>query len=84
MTAKLTKPLPKSHTYAKALRDGQIAIITEGDWEGDIIQRSRQDLVTIGRRNDIVHGYYDNADRHAGFRCRILQDGETITITNNQ
>ncbi len=68
---------------AKDLKDGQLAVIV-GDYsnfKGRIIQRFGNDLVSIGL--PIGDGWSNRADA-VTLEVRVLQDGEILTIFNNE
>lgn len=70
----------------RELKDGQIGVITGcpssgRDFAGDIIQRHEQYLISIGRSSEYSWNHIPTSD---DFRVRILGEGETLVITNNQ
>lgn len=71
----------KNRVLARDLRDGQIAIIIEdGDYNGRIVQRFGNDMVTIG----LTHGNHWTQVEDNTLEVRILEDGELIRIKDNK
>ena len=71
----------KNRVLAKDLKDGQIAIITEDCiYNGRIIQRFGDDLITIGLPSG---SHWENIER-VTLEVRILEDGDLIKIKDNK
>ena len=68
---------------AKDLKDGQLAVIVEdySNYKGRIIQKYGDSLVTIGLPTG--NGWHDGANT-VTLEVRVLQDGETLTVLNNE
>ena len=70
-----------NRVLAKDLKDGQIAIITEDcRYNGRIVQRFGNDMVTIGLPNG---NHWTNVEG-VTLEVRILEDGELIKIKDNK
>ena len=70
------------------MRDGQIGVITQwpiGDYVGRIVMRSCNDLITIGKpgRQNWT-SYFSNPHDNHNTRVRILTNGETLIIEDNE
>ena len=68
---------------AKDLKDGQLAIITEdvSDYKGRIIQKHGDSIIAIG----VPYGYsWSGGANRLSLEVRILEEGETLTVTNNE
>jgi hypothetical protein len=68
---------------AKDLKDGQLAVIVESysNYKGRIVQKYGDDLVTIG----LPTGHeWTNGANVVTLAVRVLQDGETLTVLNNE
>jgi hypothetical protein len=78
---KLSKENKKT-VMAKNLKSGQLAVITEDfrDYKGRIIQKYGEDLVAIGMPTD--NGWSGGANV-VSLEVRILEEGEILTVTNN-
>jgi len=68
------------------LKDGQIAVITEWgndnhEYDGQIVQRWNDNLIQIGEDSGESWTSLPNSD---DCRVRVLEDGETLVIKNNQ
>ncbi len=71
----------KNRVLARDLRDGQIAIIIEDCiYNGRIIQRFGDDLITIG----LPSGSHWTNVEGVTLEVRILEDGELIRIKDNK
>jgi erythromycin esterase-like protein len=68
---------------AKDLKDGQLAVIVEdySNYKGRIVQKYGDDLVSIGL--PAGSGWSCRADE-VTLEVRVLQDGETLTVLNNE
>ena len=68
---------------AKDLKDGQLAVIVEdfANYKGRIIQKYGDSLVSIGLPTG--EGWTNGA-AVVTLKVRVLQDGETLTIINNE
>ena len=68
---------------AKDLKDGQLAVIVEdfSNYKGRIIQKYGDSLVSIGLSTG--EGWTNRA-AVVTLKVRVLQDGETLTIFNNE
>jgi hypothetical protein len=68
---------------AKDLKDGQLAVIVESysNYKGRIVQKYGDDLVAIGLPTD--NGWTNGANV-VTLAVRVLRDGETLTIINNE
>jgi hypothetical protein len=78
---KLSKENKKT-VMAKDLKSGQLAVIIEefSDYKGRIIQKYGEDLVAIGMPTG--NGWSGGANR-VSLEVRILEEGEILTVTNN-
>lgn len=70
------------------LKDGQIAIIVKWsnpEYNGRIVQRYNNDLITLGRPlgNCWINYFKDNISGSSS-RVRILKNGELIKVMDNQ
>jgi hypothetical protein len=70
----------------RELKDGQIAVITEWcndnhEYDGQIVQRWNDNLIHIGEGSGESWTSLPNSDE---CRVRVLADGETLVIKNNQ
>jgi hypothetical protein len=67
---------------AKDLKDGQLAVIVEdySNYKGRIVQKYGDNLVSIGLPTG--NGWQEWAT--VILEVRVLQDGETLTIFNNE
>jgi hypothetical protein len=67
---------------AKDLKDGQLAVIVEdySNYKGRIVQKYGDNLVSIGLPTG--SGWQEWAT--VTLEVRVLQDGETLTIFNNE
>jgi len=68
---------------AKDLKDGQLAVIVEeySNYKGRIVQKYDNHLVSIGLPTG--NGWHAGADV-VTLEVRVLQDGETLTVLNNE
>jgi hypothetical protein len=66
---------------AKDLKDGQLAIIVESysNYKGRIVQKHGDNLVAIGLSTG---NGWSNANS-VTLSVRVLEDGETLTVINN-
>ena len=73
----------KKVVMAKDLKPGQLAVIIEdfNDYKGRIVQKFHNDLVSIGLESG--NGWVGGANT-VSLKVRILEEGETLIITNNQ
>ena len=70
-----------NRVLARDLKNGQIAVIIEdGSYNGRIVQRFGDDMVSIG----LPHGNHWTQVEHNTLEVRILEDGELIKIINNK
>lgn len=82
----LTKNKPDTHVFD--LKDGQVAVITKWGcgYEGRVIQRYGNHLIVLGKPNgdgwDNIFGKPRESAKDC--RVRILEDGETLVVQNNQ
>lgn len=78
---KLTQEYQKT-ILAKNLKDGQLAVITDdvSNYKGRIVQKHGDDLVAIGLSTG---NGWSNAN-NVTLSVRILEDGELLTVTNNE
>ena len=67
---------------AKNLKDGQLAVITDdvSNYKGRIVQKHGNNLVAIGMATG---NGWSNANS-VTLSVRILEDGELLTVTNNE
>lgn len=68
---------------AKDLKSGQLAVITEdfSDYKGRIVQKHGDHLIAIG----LPPGCSWSAGAETvSLEVRILEEGETLTVTNNE
>lgn len=67
---------------AKDLKGGQLAVITEdySNYKGTIIQKYGNSIVAIGMTTG--DGWSGGANT-LSLEVRILEEGETLTVTNN-
>lgn len=73
----------KSETIpAYQMKDGQIGAIADGHLAGRIVQRYDDKLIAIGEDSGQA---YPNAisSKSEEFKVRLLEEGETICVTNN-
>lgn len=68
---------------AKDLKDGQLAVIIEdySNYRGRIIQKYGDDLISIGMATG--NGWSGGANV-VSLAVRVLEDGELLTVTNNE
>jgi hypothetical protein len=68
---------------AKDLKDGQLAVIVESysNYKGRIVQKYGDDLVAIGLPTG--NGWTNGANV-VTLAVRVLQDGEILTVLNNE
>jgi hypothetical protein len=64
------------------LKDGQIAVIVEDfhNYKGRIVQRYRNDAIALGMA--CGNGWTEIESNT--LKVRVLEDGEMLTISNNQ
>ncbi len=88
MSAKLINNNSKTCVHPCELRDGQIAEIIKWDshiqYIGTIVQRYREDLVSIGKKSG--DSWFDIASlkTNSTLLVRVLPDGSKLEINNNQ
>jgi hypothetical protein len=63
------------------LKSGQLAIVVEGEYKGRIVQKYYNSIVSIGLSSG--SGWSGSADSLL-LKVRILEEGETLTVTNNE
>lgn len=63
-----------------ALEDGQIAMIISGAHTGEVVQRYGDSCVVIGKG----YGQGWTGCNNNSIRVRVLEEGETIKILNNE
>jgi hypothetical protein len=73
----------KKVVMAKDLKPGQLAIIIEdyADYQGRIIQKYGNSIIAIGLPTGC--SWSGGADT-VSLEVRILEEGETLTVTNNE
>lgn len=65
--------------YASDLKDGQVAIVLDENYAGDIVQRYGNHLVTLGKpKGQGRSGFFDNDI--PCLECRLLEPGELLEI----
>jgi len=72
----------KGATLAKDLKDGQLAVVIENfnNYKGRIVQKYGDDLVAIGMPTG--NSWTEGANV-VTLLVRILEEGEILTVTNN-
>ena len=74
MGAKLTQDIPGGIKMIDMPPD-RVAVVTSGVYAGSLVQKRDKDIVIIGHDNGWTHPYGGDT------RVRLLEPGETITIT---
>jgi hypothetical protein len=80
---KLNETKSKEKLLMRDLKDGQIAIVVDDnypDYKGRIVQRYKDYGVPIGKRGG--HGW--TSVNNNTLKVRLLKDGETLTIFDNE
>ena len=80
---RLKEELVPARTVAKDLRDGQLAVVIDNEYngyKGRIIQKFGDDLVTIGMSTG--NGWRGGANINT-LEVRVLKDGEVLIVSNN-
>lgn len=79
---KLKEEYPNT-IMAKDLKDGQLAVITEtySNYNGRIVQKYGDDLVAIGLPTG---NGWSNGANVVTLTVRVLEDGEILTVINNE
>ena len=72
--------LNKTEKTIGTLEDGQIAVIIDDRHFGEIVQRYGNNCVAIGKKYG--HGWSSCVGN--SIRVRVLEEGETIKILNNE
>lgn len=69
-------------TKAKDLKPGQLAVITEDfyDYKGRIVQKYGDNLIAIGLPTGCS---WSGGANTVSLEVRILEEGETLTVTGN-
>jgi hypothetical protein len=90
MAIKLTKTPDTKIINVRQMLDGQIGEIVNWapygpDYIGAIVQRYGNILITIGKSvGDGWSSLFNTPEDKRGCLVRILDEGETLTITNNK
>ena len=72
--------LNKTEKTIGTLEDGQIAVIIDDRHFGEIVQRYGDNCVAIGKK----YGQGWSSCNNNSLRVRVLEEGETIKILNNE
>jgi hypothetical protein len=79
---KLKNEAPVKTIKMNELKDGQIAVIVEDfhNYKGRIVQRYEDDAVTLGMPSG--NGWTNVGE--VTLKVRVLEEGETLVISNNK
>ena len=79
---KLNDEQTQKTIHMSDLRDGQVAVIVDDrhGYTGRIVQRHGDAAITIGMKQGNCWSSIENVS----LLVRVLEDGETLTITNNK
>lgn len=80
MSAKLVRSKDDGQIQMRDLKDGQVAIITDNNYNGRIVQRYKDYCVAIG----MPEGNSFSNVKVSTLTVRILENGELIEIYNNK
>jgi hypothetical protein len=78
---KLTNPETENQSVKK-MEDGQIAILT-GAYKDTKVQRHHKHLIGLGHKEGHSWTNYFETHNTGNLQCRILENGESLTVTNN-